>query len=374
MKRLSDYRMRFVLVGIVVAIIIGSGIAKADFTFGEPMNMGMPVNSPQGDTIDCLSADGLEMYITSQRRCGRGNWEIWVSRRETIEDAWGTPTALGPTINVGRLDQCAGISPDGLELYFMSNRGGGYGQADIWVATRETRSDSWGQAVNLGPSINTSGYEGSPCISGDGLELYFDSDGMGGYGSGDIFVARRSSIEDPWRGPVNLGRTVNSSALDCWVHISTDGLLLLFSEEMVGPKRPGGFGQGDIWITRRASITAPWEAPMNLGSTINSPSLDCGPKLSPDGSMLYFSSDRPGGFGGLYGDIYQAPIVPIVDFNGDRIVDAEDMCIMVDHWGTDEPLCDIGPMPWGDGIVDVQDLIVLAEHLFEELPGRPINP
>jgi len=54
----------------------------------------------------------------------------------------------------------------------------------------------------------------------------------------------------------------------------------------------------------------------------------------------------------------------VVDLNGDGIVDAADMCIMVDHWGTDEPLCDIGPMPWGDGIVDVQDLIVLAEHLF----------
>jgi len=40
---------------------------------------------------------------------------------------------------------------------------------------------------------------------------------------------------------------------------------------------------------------------------------------------------------------------------------------MVDHWGSDEQLCDIGPMPWGDGVVDVQDLIVLAEHLFEEV-------
>ena len=62
------------------------------------------------------------------------------------------------------------------------------------------------------------------------------------------------------------------------------------------------------------------------------------------------------------------PIRSVVDLNGDGIVDALDMCIIVDHWGTDEPLCDIGPMPWGDGIVDVQDLIVLAEHLFEEVP------
>jgi len=44
------------------------------------------------------------------------------------------------------------------------------------------------------------------------------------------------------------------------------------------------------------------------------------------------------------------------------------MWSMVDHYGSDEQLCDIGPMPWGDGVVDVQDLIVLPEHLFEEVP------
>jgi len=71
---------------------------------------------------------------------------------------------------------------------------------------------------------------------------------------------------------------------------------------------------------------------------------------------------RPGGYGMT--DIWYLPIDPVVDFNGDGIVDCADMCIMVNHWHTDEPACDIGPMPWGDGIVDVQDLVVLAEHLL----------
>ncbi|MHC4538016.1 MAG: hypothetical protein ACYS6K_29155 [Planctomycetota bacterium] len=69
--------------------------------------------------------------------------------------------------------------------------------------------------------------------------------------------------------------------------------------------------------------------------------------------------------------MWQAPIIPAVDFNGDGIVDAADMCIMIEHWLTDYPLCDIGPMPWGDGIVDVEDLKVFAEHLFKEYtPAR----
>jgi len=87
------------------------------------------------------------------------------------------------------------------------------------------------------------------------------------------------------------------------------------------------------------------------------------PQISSDGSTLYFSSDRPGGLGGNWGDIYQAPIIPIVDLNANGIIDAADMCIVVDYWGTDEPLCDIGPMPWGDGIIDIEDLKVLAEHI-----------
>jgi N-acetylneuraminic acid mutarotase len=58
---------------------------------------------------------------------------------------------------------------------------------------------------------------------------------------------------------------------------------------------------------------------------------------------------------------------PLLDFNGDGIVDCKDMCIMVDNWHTDDSLCDIAPAPFGDGIVDVEDLKVLAEHLFKEV-------
>jgi N-acetylneuraminic acid mutarotase len=58
---------------------------------------------------------------------------------------------------------------------------------------------------------------------------------------------------------------------------------------------------------------------------------------------------------------------PPPDFNGDEIIDAADVSIMIDYWHTDNPLCDIAPAPCGDGIVDVQDLIVLSEHLFEEV-------
>ena len=96
-----------------------------------------------------------------------------------------------------------------------------------------------------------------------------------------------------------------------------------------------------------------------------------GAALSADCFTLYFEAARGWGRFGS-NDFWQVKYTPIIDFNGDGIVDVADVCIMIEHWLTDYPLCDIGPMPWGDGIVDVQDLTVLAEHLFEEIP--PAEP
>jgi hypothetical protein len=66
-------------------------------------------------------------------------------------------------------------------------------------------------------------------------------------------------------------------------------------------------------------------------------------------------------------ELVAASLTPIFDFNSDGIIDCVDICMMVDYWGTDEPLYDIAPPPLGDGVVDVQDLILLSEHLFEEI-------
>lgn len=94
-------------------------------------------------------------------------------------------------------------------------------------------------------------------------------------------------------------------------------------------------------------------------------------KISVDGRTLYFSTEELAAGVGSY-DQWQVSIDPVVNLNSDGIIDAADMCIIVDNWGTDNQLFDVGPTPWGDGVVDVQDLIVLAEYLFEEIP--PTEP
>ena len=370
MKWLKGVKMRLVLVGIVAAIAIGGGPAKGDFTFGEPVNLGPLVNTSYDEVVGCFSADGLTMYLSSADRPGTTlNWDIWVSTRDTIDDEWAAPVNLGSPVNIGWMEMIGSISSNGLQLYFHTweDRPGGYGDRDIWVASRETTEDSWGEPTNLGSPINSSFYDGAPNITPDGLELYFGSSRPGGYGSTDIWVSRRATINDSWAEPINLDPVVNSSASESFPCLSDDGRLLFFNEDAY-PIRPGGYGDSDIWMTRRANVSDPWGTPVNLGPIINSPNHDGQAVLSNDGSTLYFSSARSGGLGRNTSDIYKAQIIPIVDFNGDGIVDSVDICILVDHWGTNNSLCDIGPMPWGDGIVDVQDLIILAEHLFEEAP------
>ena len=104
---------------------------------------------------------------------------------------------------------------------------------------------------------------------------------------------------------------------------------------------------------------------MNLGPVINSSYWDLSPNISADGSTLYFCSDRPGGIGSA--DLWQAPIIPIVDFNGDGIVDLKDFCKLAQYWGQNESSVDMGPTPLGDGTVDIQDVAVLAGYWLKEI-------
>jgi hypothetical protein len=347
-------------------VLFVAGSVKANFFFGEPQNMGQAINSPSSDYSACVSTDGLELYFCSERPGGFGVGDIWVSTRKIVNDPWDPPSNLGSTVNSSYSESYPSLSSDGLTLYFSdaytgSLRPGGLGGGDIWMTTRPSRDASWSEPVNVGAPINSSNLDMSPTISGDGLTLVFTSNNRaGGTGSWDLWMSTRISVQDPWGLPVNLGTAVNSGAWDGECGLSWDGLVVLYDSG-----RTGIFGAIDMFMSIRKTLADPWFTAFNLGHVINSSSNDGTPRVSADMKTLYFCSDRPGGFGSY--DLFEAPIIPIVDLNGDGIVDSTDMCSMVDHWGEDYPLCDIGPTALGDGKVDVQDLIVISEYLFEEV-------
>jgi hypothetical protein len=370
-SKMSNERYPMMYLIMMAAFLISTfSPAKADFTFGDVETLPEPINTPGISSGDLtMTADGLEAYFLSVRSGGYGGEDIWVCRRQSKEDGWGPAVNLGPPVNTSACEGTPCISADGLEIYFSDvgvsgspYRPGGHGGGDIWVAKRKNRDENWGHPVNLGSTINSSSMETYPNISTDGLSLHFGSRRPGGYGSCDVYMVTRTTIDDEWGAPVNVGVPPNTSSFEGFPNISADGRVLFFYSD-----RSGGYGGMDIYMSMRPTVFDSWGQAVNLGPMINTPYYDLSPSLSADGSTLHFAHNDVTAWVGHY-KIYRTTISPVVDLNSDGIVDALDMCIIVDHWGTDEPLCDIGPMPWGDGIVDIQDLIVLAEHLFEEFP------
>ena len=358
---------------LVMVLGLATGIANADYVFGTPENLGPTINTSGNEITPYIAPDELSLYFTSDRPGGYGGMDIYMSTRTTKEDPWSEAVNLGPPINTPEWDWFPCLSPDGCTLYFGSSRGmvdSAGGMFDLWVSTRPTINDPWGEPSNLGPNINSSKkIDRAPSISSDGLELYFGSvNRSGGLGSCDIWLATRETQDSEWGPAVNLGSPVNTENEELFPMLSADGLLLFFASGLTGPARPGGMGFfSDIWMARRPSRDAAWGEPVNLGQPVNSFEDEANPYLSTDGRTLYYTvGGSP--FGGPKGDLYQVSIDPIVDFNSDGIVDAKDVTIMVNLWHTDYSICDIAPTPFGDGVVDVQDLIVLAEHLFEEIP------
>jgi len=365
-----------VLVLVALAYVtLTDAYSAPPFIFGEPTNLGSTVNSSAWDYCPSLSADGLELFFTSQRPGGHGYADIYVATRATTEDGWSDPVNLGPTVNSSSTEGSPSISADGLSLFFYSYRPGGYGRTDIWVSTREAVGGAWSTPANLGPPVNSSGDEMFLSISADGLQLYFSEylypHRPGGYGDSDIWVTTREAVGGAWSTPANLGPPVNSSSWEGSPCISADGLSLFFNST-----RAGGYGGGDLYVATRATTEDDWGTPVNLGPTVNSSYPDVGPNISADGLSLYFHSDRPGGVGGF--DLWQVRVRPmraITDFNRDGKVDFKDFAEFSPYWFQDEPWVDIAPPPLGDGIIDFKDVGVFAENwLLSTMQASNPNP
>ena len=171
---------------------------------------------------------------------------------------------------------------------------------------RGTGFSNWSAPVNLGAPINTEWDDNVPVLSKDEKTLFFTSTRPGGYGSEDIWVATRQNKNAPWNTPVNLGPGINTEYTDRMRSLSEDGRIILFQSN-----RPG-YGITDIWAIVRKNINNDfgWSQPVNLGPVINTEYNEVAAKyLFNDrhrNGNLFFSSGRPGGFGGP--DIYESEI------------------------------------------------------------------
>lgn len=208
---------------------------RANGTWGKAFPLVGKINSPDFNVgAQNISQDGEWLVFTG---CdfpqGQGSCDIYISY--LTKNGWSEPQNLGRNVNSEFWESTPSLSPDKRDLYFSSNRTGGFGGKDIWVCHR-TETGRWSEPENLGPDINTSGDESTPFIHADNQTLYFNSNGLPGYSEKpDLFVTRKLA-GGKWSKPENLGYPINTIDDEGSMIVNADGKTAYYSSDKIDTK------------------------------------------------------------------------------------------------------------------------------------------
>jgi hypothetical protein len=228
-----------------------------------------------------LAPDGTTLYFLKNSP----NFDFWTIVTSRWQSGrWGEPKVAPFSGQWSDADPF--LTEDGSKLLFISTRpvdGTPKQDTDLWMVER-TASGGWGSPVNLA-SVNSSEAEWFPTMTRSGT-LYFGSERPGGKGGADIWRSRR--VGGVYQAPENVGE-LNTPAGEFEPMVSPDERFMVFAA--IG--RDGNIGAFDLWISYNRDGS--WTAPEHLPPPINTPAWDFGPRLTPDGSTLLFTSSRAPG-------------------------------------------------------------------------------
>jgi hypothetical protein len=268
----------------------------------EIRNMGAGINSPAHDYCPLVTADGGTVYFTSRRSGTMGGLkdptgqffeDIYMATKQ--DDVWSAAKNVGAPLNSGVHDATVGLNPDGSSIIVYRTQRD-LVSGDLYEA--RMHAHEWQFPVQMTPMINSPSHEPSASIAPGGDEIYFTSDRPGGFGGRDLYRIRRLPSGE-WSLPLNLGPSINTDQDEDAPFIHSDGMTLFFSSN--GHNSIGGY---DIFKSTLVDADMNgWSAPENMGYPLNTVNDDIYFCLSADGFTGYFSSERPGGLG--MQDIYQ---------------------------------------------------------------------
>jgi Tol biopolymer transport system component len=227
------------------------------------------------DQDPALSGDGLEIVWASQRG---GNADLWRSRRRGLSEPWEPPQRV-EELTSEHGEASPHLAPDALSIWFASDRPGGAGEHDIWMATRDARDAAW-SAPQLVSEVNSAAPDLAPSVTENALVL----SSARAADTYDLYLASRSSTGSPWGPPAPIA-AVNSAMSEWDPLLTQDGHELLFSS------RRGA--SVDLYWAARPSSTASFELPQPL-SSLNTEYSDHDPWWSPELGLIVFASDRSG--------------------------------------------------------------------------------
>ncbi len=220
----------------------------------------------------------------------------WIDSTET----WSEPKNLGPNVNTASHDASISLTPDGQKLLlyrYVQGQPWEKASGDIYIS--QLKGSQWSKAEPISANINSPAWEPSASISSNESLIYFSSDREGGFGGTDIYVAKKFPFGG-WAEPQNVGNVINTPYDEDSPYLHPDGKTLYFSSN--GHSTMGGF---DIFVSHLNEETGEWGEPENLGFPINSAHDDIHFSVSADGRTVFFAAERPGSQGI---DIYTAEL------------------------------------------------------------------
>src|SRR5215204_5520635 len=289
------------VIGIVtvVASMAGTAIAGPHFSVwstaqkvDEIDGNSSELNTAFLDGCPIQSPDGLSLYMATNRPGGHGLLDIWVARRETVKSPFGPPENLPAPINSAADDFCpTPVRGDGLIFVSRRTTDESCGLGDMYVV-RFNRTHGWSEPEHLacapeGPN-SALDEQGPSYVQG---RLYFSRSTLPAGNSGELFASAKSG--DMTFGPAAPIVELNDAvANDIQPNVRKDGREIVFSSN-----RTGGQGGQDIWSATRASVADPWSTPVNLGTSVNTSFGESRPSLSWDAQQLLFGRAGPVGTG-----------------------------------------------------------------------------
>ena len=193
-----------------------------DSSWGKAIPVIGKINTYYKEGGQQITPDGNWMVFSAKDYPeGLGSFDIYLSYQ--TEQGWSERVHAGNVINTGYWESAPCLSPDKKQLYFASDRPGGYGGTDLYVSTR-LANGKWSIPQNLGPAVNTAGDESCPFVHADNETLYFNSNGHPGYGGTDLFLTKKTI--QGFASPQNLGFPINT--------IDDEGSLFVTSDAATG--------------------------------------------------------------------------------------------------------------------------------------------
>lgn len=258
------------------------------YRFGTPAVVAELADPAKTDNPS-LTGDMLEIFFTSER--SRGPSEIWTAVRDRASTVFEAPRLVSE-LNSPAIETSPVVSPDGLTLWFSSDRAAGAGGFDVWVAERADRRARWSvpqPVVALNSAWND--YARPPGQHGLVMPLGSDRDRRGFY---SIYFAARAAPGGEFEEPEAMRdlEFPGASTLDGF--LTEDGHTLFY---VSGPS----IGPADLYVSMRRDVADAFGEPVALDD-LNTPSDERDPWLSADGKQFFFSSDRSGRY-----EIYVAP-------------------------------------------------------------------